>query len=147
MDLSLSKDIKVCQNRKIDKPSKINQELDQNKYWCDNSIVHDKSSLVSLQTCITTNKLQRYLRALVTTWPYLLWHYVTAWRFQPNVKTSYICISIGIASDNWPASPEFEYSRVLFFNFYDHEWRLIKSLFSYPKNCFSGTTDARISYL
>lgn len=54
MDLSLSKDIKVCQNRKIDKPSKIHQKVDQNKYWCDNSIVHDKSSLVSLQTCITT---------------------------------------------------------------------------------------------
>lgn len=145
MDLSLSKDIKVCQNRKIDIPSKIHQELDQNKYWCDNSIVHDKSSLVSLQTCITTNKLQRYLRALVTTWPYLLWlrHSMAISTQCENKLYLYLCI----ASDNWPTSPEFEYSRAVFFNSYDHEWRLIKSLFSYPKNCFSGTTDARISYL
>lgn len=146
MDLSLSKDIKVCQNRKIDKPSKINQELDQNKYWCDNSIVHDKSSLVSLQTCITTNKLQRYLRALVTTWPYLLW-------LRHSMAISTQCENkLYLYLNRYSFGQLTRKSRVriqqgFFFNFYDHEWRLIKSLFSYPKKCFSGTTDARISYL
>lgn len=86
---------------------------------------------------------------------YFWWQYVPTWLFLPILKlfksptfSVFLCSAMGIALDNWPEGPEFEYSM----SFCLYEWQcILKSWFFAPKLnfclSFSSRTHAKILYL